>query len=226
MKGLLKRIAAKLPAKLQQKLRKAHLQRQFRHNTYADEPEPEFHQLPRWVSPGDWVIDVGANIGDYTRRLSELVGPNGRVFAFEPVPETFEILAANVASVPLRNITLFNAAASDRAASFGMSVPILSSGLRNYYTAAISEQASDLAVFGYPLDAIRAETRIALVKIDAEGHEHSVLLGMRGIMERDHPILIVECPTPETLALVAGFGYQTTRYANSPNIVFWTVKKS
>lgn len=215
-----KALAAKLPARIQRKLRKAHLHRQFLRTTDADEPEPEYHELPKWVRPGDRVIDVGANIGQYTRKLSELVGPEGRVFAFEPVPETHDILTTNMASLPLRNVTLFNAAASDRAGVVGMTVPAMASGLGNYYQAAITPEASDVAVFAFPLDAIRPQVRISLVKIDAEGHEHSVLLGMRGIMARDQPVLIVECPRPESMTLLAGFGYQHMRYDGSPNVVF------
>src|SRR6185437_4387109 len=217
MNTVLKRVAAKLPSSLQQRLRKAHLQRQFLRTTDADEPEPEYHHLWEWIKPGDRVIDVGANIGQYTRKLSELVGPVGRVFAFEPVPETFEILAVNMASLPLQNVTLFNAAASDRAAAFGMSMPTDASGLPNIYQAAITAGKSDFAVFGFPLDAITPQVRVSLIKIDAEGHEHSVLLGARGIIERDHPLLIVECPTEETRALLGGLGYWSFQYANSPN---------
>src|SRR5262249_44519922 len=44
------------------------------------------------VKPGDFVIDVGANVGAYTSLLSSLVGSNGRVWAFEPLPENHEVL--------------------------------------------------------------------------------------------------------------------------------------
>lgn len=220
MNSVLKRVASRLPARLQQRIRKAHLHRQFLRTTDADEPEPEYHHLSEWVKSGDRVIDVGANIGQYTRKLSQLVGPTGRVFAFEPVPETFEILASNMASLPSQNVTLFNAAASDRAGIVGMAMPPDASGMPNIYQAAITADASSFAVFGFPLDAIKPQVKVSLVKIDAEGHEHSVLLGMREIMERDHPLLIVECPTAETAALLAGFGYRSARYTNSPNVVF------
>lgn len=220
MNGLLKRVAARLPPKLRRRIRKGHLHRQFLRTTDADEPEPEYHHLPEWVKPGDRAIDVGANIGQYTRKLSELVGKTGRVFAFEPVPETFEILATNMATLPLQNVTLFNAAASDRAGIVGMAMPSDASGMPNIYQAAITRDASGFAVFGFPLDAIQPQVRVSLVKIDAEGHEHSVLLGMRAIMERDHPVLIVECPTHETKGMLVGLGYRVRTYPKSPNVVF------
>lgn len=50
----------------------------------------------RSLRPGDVVVDVGANIGYYTLLGARLVGESGRVYAFEPDPASFEILARNV----------------------------------------------------------------------------------------------------------------------------------
>ena len=47
--------------------------------------DPEYEQLPLFVKPGDWVIDIGANVGYYTWRLAHLVGQHGRVLAIEPM---------------------------------------------------------------------------------------------------------------------------------------------
>jgi len=54
------------------------------------------HWFVKAVRPGDVVIDAGANIGYYTVLASKLVGPTGRVYAFEPDPTAFEILQRNV----------------------------------------------------------------------------------------------------------------------------------
>ena len=91
--------------------------------------------LARLVSSGDWVIDIGANVGAYAYRLSELVGSTGRVFAFEPVPETMSLLAANLLRSPHQNVTLLNMAASDSTAVVRMNMPEFSSGLSNFYRA-------------------------------------------------------------------------------------------
>ena len=53
--------------------------------------------LKRFVKPGMTCLDVGANIGCVTTHLSKLVGPAGRVFAFEPVPHLFQRLRENIA---------------------------------------------------------------------------------------------------------------------------------
>jgi FkbM family methyltransferase len=168
------------------------------------------------------VIDVGANVGFYTKRLAELVAPEGRVLAFEPVPETFVLLANNLESCSISNVTLFNAAVSETAGVAGMSIPRFDdTGLKNFYQARLSgEGQSDLTVLTLSLDSLRIPKAISLVKIDVEGHELSVLKGMRDTLARDRPILIVEMPSPEARALLASLGYVGTRIAESPNVVF------
>jgi FkbM family methyltransferase len=66
------------------------------------------------VRPGMTAIDIGAHFGYYTRLLSELVGPTGRVLAFEPNSENFKILQHNLAPRKYRNVELFNCAVGDR----------------------------------------------------------------------------------------------------------------
>lgn len=92
-KTLLKRVAAGLPPLWQQELKRIHFRREIRRHTFAS-TEPEFRLLDSMISAGDWVMDIGANVGHYTKRLSDLVGPRGRVIAVEPVPDTFALLAA------------------------------------------------------------------------------------------------------------------------------------
>src|SRR5581483_5730023 len=57
------------------------------------EHEPEATSAARQlVRPGDVVIDVGANYGWFTTLFAQAVGPTGHVYAFEPVPATYERL--------------------------------------------------------------------------------------------------------------------------------------
>src|SRR5258708_7971881 len=124
---MLKQMAAHFPAKWQHELKRHYYSWQIRHGRFRTH-EQEFQQLDEYVSPGDWAIDIGANVGHYTAKLSKLVGPNGRVLALEPVPKTFELLAHNARYFQNANVTLLNVAASDRAAVLGMEVPQIQSG--------------------------------------------------------------------------------------------------
>ena len=56
------------------------------------------------ISPGDTVLDIGANIGVFSRMLSRCVGPHGKVYAFEPIPQSFEFLSNNMRKLGLKNV--------------------------------------------------------------------------------------------------------------------------
>ena len=189
---------------------------QIRHGRFRTH-EREFQRLDEFVSPGDWAIDVGANVGHYTAKLSKIVGPGGRVLALEPVPKTFELLAHNARHFPFANVTLLNLAASDRAAVLGMEVPDVQSGA---YLAHVTEQATDLTILSMPLDSLTLPRRVRLVKIDAEGHELPVLRGMTGLLECDRPALIVEISSDESTRFLIERGYEMERMPGSPNCVF------
>lgn len=221
MRRQLKRLAARLPRPWQQALRRRYYAGQIRNRSFRA-PEAEYDLLPRMVSPGDWALDIGANVGHYTLRLSELVGPGGRVISFEPVPETFDVLAANAALAPHRNITLINAAGSESAGISGMVIPKYEDGgLDNFYLARLSENESALQVLCLSVDSLALAHPIRLVKIDTEGHELAVLRGMKGLLERDHPTLIVEDNDPEVCVFLAGFRYSSDeKIADSSNRIF------
>ena len=215
----LKRLAARLPASWQGELKRIRYRRQIRRRTFGDS-EAEFEMLGTLLEPGDWVVDVGANVGHYTKRFSDLVGPTGRVIAFEPVPETFALLAANVELFEHQNVTLLNFAASNTTSVVGLRIPQFNSGLRNFYQATVSQETGDVQVLTVPLDSLGLSHRINLVKIDAEGHDAEVLQGMEGILTRDLPVLIVESGLASMTGRLGKLGYRHETPPNSPNTLF------
>lgn len=220
--SVLKRIASRLSLRHQQELKRVHFARQIRAGTFITD-EHEFGRLGEWVRPGDWVLDIGANVGHYACRLSQLVGPEGRVFAFEPMPATFELLVANAARFAFQNVTLLNFAASRAPGIVGMSVPRLDVGLDNYYMAKIASGADTTSVASIDVDALRLPRPVKLAKLDVEGHELEALQGMQQLLRDSRPVLIVEGTSPEVADFLAGFGYAFSYEAGSSNRVF-TVK--
>jgi FkbM family methyltransferase len=217
---LLKQLAARLPHRWQTELKRIHVARQIKKGSFVT-AEPEYKLLHNFINPGDWVVDIGANVGHYTKRFSELVGAHGRVIAFEPVPTTFFLLSANVQLFAHPNVTLINAAVSDKLDVVGMSMPKFSTGLTNYYEAHLSSAAdSALSVLTMSLDSLGINQHIALVKIDVEGHEAFVLAGMRKLLEASHPVLIVETGSKEVIADLTALGYVPEKLQNSPNVLF------
>lgn len=217
---LIKRFVAKFPNRWQYELKRIHYARKISRDIFLS-LEPEYKIIEDLIKFGDWVVDIGANVGHYTKLFSDLVGPQGRVLAFEPVPTTFSLLAANVQLFEHANVTLFNTAVSDKMRMVGVSIPKFSTGLRNYYQAHLSPTAdSALNVLALSLDQLIWNQRIALVKIDVEGYESMVLSGMQSIITKNHPILIVETCSKKVVDSLSLLGYTQERLDNSPNILF------
>lgn len=217
---MIKRFVGLLPLRYQQELKRLHCARLIRKGWFKTAEDKELERLHLWVRAGDWVLDIGANIGTYTARLSELVDVTGRVLAFEPVPENFELLSANMARFELRNITLVNAAVSDQFSVCGMTTPKLDNGLDNRYMSHLTKGAAELAVLCMPIDRLDIPHPVSLAKIDVEGHELQALKGMRHILERDHPVLIVEGRSADVASYLRTFGYSFEEATGSPNRVF------
>jgi FkbM family methyltransferase len=217
---LLKRMVAMLPPSWQNELKRVWYRRQMRSGRFIS-PEPEYALLPHLVRSGDWAVDIGANVGHYTARLSELVGPEGRVIAFEPVPETFALLAANLQARGLTNVTLVNCAVSDMTGTVGMTIPVFDTGLKNLYEAHIAASSNcPLHVLAICLDDFHLSHRISLIKIDAERHEAFVLRGLQSILLRDRPTLIIETSADVIRRQMNELGYVVRKLPGSPNLLF------
>lgn len=187
MRAVLKRMVSRLPRSWRQDLRRYYLRYQIGRRRFGAD-EPEFDILSSLIQPGDWVMDIGANVGHYTCAMSELVLETGRVVAVEPVPATFELLASNVMSCRFRNVTLLNVAASDRCGHSAMTIPRTSTGVENYYRAHLDHRGGSIGVLCVPLDQLVLPQPVRLVKMDVEGHEERVLRGMWSLLKRDRPI--------------------------------------
>jgi FkbM family methyltransferase len=184
--------------------------------------ELEYQLLANWIRTGDWVLDIGANVGHYSLRLSELCGDSGRVLAFEPVPLTFDLLASNVSKARYQNVTIFNVAVSNQTEIIRMNVP--QDGLEvksrlNYYRSHVTS-LGDLNILSISIDSLNICHTVRLVKIDVEGHEIYVLQGMQQLLKRDFPILIVEGNSSQVDSYLASIGYSSKRLQGSVNQIF------
>lgn len=134
--------------------------------------EEDFEQsLLSRIRPGDVVWDVGANLGFYSRQCAEATGPGGRVIAFEPSPRTYRKLSAELSDWP--NITLENVAMSDF------------DGTAIFYHGESDTGVTDSLAgsgAGVPVRVAKGDSFFpapCVVKIDVEGFELEVLLGMQ-----------------------------------------------
>ncbi|MDP3947248.1 MAG: FkbM family methyltransferase [bacterium] len=155
----------------------------------------------RIVKPGDTVVDLGANIGYFTLLFSRLVGPAGKVFAFEPEPKNFAYLRRNIEINNYKNITALEKAASDKNGTTKLFVCSYDTGHHTinqyegvdaYRRGKPSEKKSiDIEMVRLD-DFLRGKTpRVDVVKMDVEGAEPLAIAGMDGILKTNPNIKIV-----------------------------------
>ncbi len=168
---------------------------------YGEWCEAEIRAVAPILEPGCTVVDVGANIGTHTLAFSKMVGPRGRVVAFEPQRIVHQILCGNVALNALTNVVVLNAAAGNAAGH--VRIPSIDP-TRDYNFGAIAvsqnEGEGDL-VEVVTIDALGLQS-CRLIKIDVEGMEPTVIEGARETIERCEPALFVENNTVEKSAAV------------------------
>lgn len=139
------------------------------------------------IKPGAVVYDIGANVGFYTLLSATLAGPNGKVYAFEPLPRNLGLLRRHVALNSLGTVEVIAAAVSDREgeATFDDSAPTAMGSL--------SERGS-LKVRTVAIDELVAQGRLKppdVVKIDVEGAEGHVLAGASKTLAAHLPTLFL-----------------------------------
>jgi FkbM family methyltransferase len=146
--------------------------------------------LRRLARPGHVAADVGANIGYHTLTLSQLVGLTGKVYAFEPHPQTLARLKLNLAANDCRNVQIYSIALSDRKSEAELFVG------QSHGQASLrfhGRQACSMACVTERLDVIFADLpRLDIIKIDVEGAEHLVLQGALETLRRLRPHVILE----------------------------------
>lgn len=208
---MMKQLALKyLPDRLLKAVRSIHYSASLKR--YDIDAEPDLRACKDILAPGDTVLDIGANIGVYTRFCSEFVGPSGHVISLEPVPETFSYLSHNVRSLRLGNVDCLNCAASDHDNDSDlMLVPQYSKGGANLYEAALSSEGN-IRVRSAKLDTLFPDLSPQFIKCDVEGHELACVHGALDMIQRCLPKWMVEVTRRETFELFDSLDYAVFFY--------------
>ncbi len=170
--------------------------------------EIEMQVLEKFIVPGDEVLDIGANYAYYTERLSRLVG-NGKVYAFEPIPFTYDVAKMLVKDFRLGNVELFQKGIGEKNETMRFKVPkmeygSLSAGQAHmagrdnaqikgsaYYTGERNEEF-DCEVVSIDSFLLPRLKKLSFIKIDIEGAEYFALKGMEQTLAKFRPVILIE----------------------------------
>ena len=178
----------------------------YRHRGYwfygKEREKKTIERFRAMVRPGQTVIEVGAHVGYLTTIFSSLVGPKGRVVAFEPGPNNLPYLRRNTKD--FANVTVVEAAVGKAPGRARFYIEDLSGQnntlvenyegfARNRISAGSSATYRSIEVDVVSLDSyFRLGEKIDFIKIDTEGAETEVLAGGERTLVANRPALMVE----------------------------------
>ncbi|MCH2223359.1 MAG: FkbM family methyltransferase [Crocinitomicaceae bacterium] len=144
------------------------------------------------------ILDIGANSGIYTV-LAATINSNAKIFAFEPVIRTRNLLKQNIEINNFKNVTSFHQAVSDKTGT-AIFHDVTSS---SQYSASLNKDVlhslpKEIKTT-YSIETIRLDDLseinqlpVDLIKLDVELHELEAMVGMRSIIQKNKPSILVE----------------------------------
>jgi len=191
--------------------------------------ENEIIFMQKFLKPGDTFLDIGSNIGLFSLLASGIVGPTGKIIAFEPSPLTYSRLMENITLNDFKNITARNIGLSDKTGTLEMQQS--DNGYDAWNTFAPADSGKFHKSISVPVATLDDELahvtkeNIALIKLDVEGWEKYVLEGGLQFLRDHSPTLIIEFTDSNTFAagyfvqdiftLLESLGYQWFTYENN-----------
>ncbi len=153
--------------------------------------------LTQHLHAGETAIDTGANFGMHTLIMADRIGPDGRLLAFEPIPENLRLLRRNVKLNGFDDrVTIEQAAISDQAVG---TIEMVVDSDQLEPSASLQTDATrgreTVRVKNISLDEATSSVlagEVCLVKMDVEGAELSVLRSGQRFLERVKPKLLIE----------------------------------
>ena len=178
----------------------------------------DIYFLKNIIRPGDYCVDIGAHLGYYTLELSSLVGPEGKVFAIEPMSKFHDTLRKILQKKGVKNVTLYQLAMGGGSEWVEMGIPRIDN-MKRYAYARVMESSSHLEYA--ESEKVRNESgdvlflqqpRLDFIKCDVEGLEVSVFSSLLGTLKMHRPILLCELADKneriKLYELIVELGYQ------------------
>ena len=155
--------------------------------------------IKKEIHRGDIVVDIGAHIGYYTLQFANLVGPTGKVYAFEPEPKNFELLKKNVQINKHDNVVLIQKIVSDKVGIVEFFISKFDSIGNKLFKS--DESGSSIKVGSTTLDEYFKDLKkkIDFIKMDIQGGEGKAILGMKNLLKENKNLKIIQEWWPDAL---------------------------
>lgn len=223
----MKKLIKFLPERFQTILAIFYFNMQIRSNKFVAN-EYEWDLLDDLLSEGDIAIDVGANIGRYTSKMAKIVGECGHVISIEPMPRTFAILSILIYLNGFKNISLINMAASNNFSFSNFEQDWIELNQNYLFHTSTKSHITNSTInkncftrITFKFDDINFNKKVKLIKIDVEGMEYNVCMGLEKIIRKYLPTLIIENNSNKVIQLLQDWGYESYHVkSSSRNLIF------
>ncbi|MFO7528755.1 MAG: FkbM family methyltransferase [Marinobacter sp.] len=213
--GVIREQAKRLPKGIVRLLKINYYRRQIRKGEFRSE-EREYDVLKNIIPAGAKVVDIGANVGYYTLLFSSLVGSKGRVIAFEPIPETFDLLSNNVTASAAQNVTLINGAVSTDTQEVDFTIPE-----ENLFQSHMVPEG-EIHVMSFPLSSFLPKSwSLDFLKIDAEGCDEEIIKSSIGVINSHRPFVMAELAQEKAKGLVGVLENYSLRFIEGSHNKFF-----
>ena len=151
------------------------------------------------INKGDWIIDIGANLGEVSFLASQKVGSSGKVYSFEPDPDNYTRFDYNLSLNTFTNIVFVKKGLGDNPGKYKIAMNVNEPG-NNGSNSIVPDKKTDINKLAREIDVVRFDDWIAenpldkidLVKIDIEGFELQALKGAEMTLKKYKPIIYSE----------------------------------
>lgn len=163
-----------------------------------------------FLRPGNFLVDVGANVGTYSVLAAGVVGAN--VLALEPLPQTFSKLLRNIRENSLNDQVVAKCCAAGASKDRLLFTADLDT-MNRLVTAEADYSGSTVTVSVVPLDDLLVDQHPVMWKIDVEGFEPAVLAGARcSLADEALLAVLLEGDQPEVVSTMIADGFIRAAY--------------
>jgi FkbM family methyltransferase len=145
--------------------------------------------IERYCHPGGTAIDIGANVGAHALLLAKKTGPNGYVYAFEPMNYAYRKLEYNISKNAFDNIQAYQIALSNENRN-QQELRCRSSWRSDGQSVEETTRVNLRRLDDWCEE--KGIRRVDLVKIDVDGNEFAILDGAKKLLQGSRPIIIIE----------------------------------